>query len=89
MRDEVAAMRQALVSGLEDMPTADDFQPLADHLYEFAQATPRLAGQIAYYTGQQLDAFAARRRKHPAPQTATLTPPEREQVAAYFASLGR
>ena len=31
-----------LVSGLKEAPKAEDFQPLADHLYEFAQATPRL-----------------------------------------------
>ncbi len=33
---------ELLVSGLKDAPKAEDFQPLADHLYEFAQATPRL-----------------------------------------------
>jgi hypothetical protein len=37
--DDTAAL---LVSGLKEAPKAEDFQPLADHLYEFAQATPRL-----------------------------------------------
>jgi hypothetical protein len=33
---------ELLASGLKDAPKAEDFQPLADHMYEFAQATPRL-----------------------------------------------
>ena len=51
--------------------------------------TPRLAGQLAFYTAQQLDAFAAKRRMHPAPEVAALTATEREQLAQYYASLGR
>jgi hypothetical protein len=31
-----------LAAALKDAPKADDFQPLADHLYEFAQTTPRM-----------------------------------------------
>lgn len=33
---------ERLAQALADVPKADDFQPLADHLYEFAQTTPRL-----------------------------------------------
>jgi hypothetical protein len=37
---------ELLASGLKDVPKVDDFQPLADHLYEFAQAMPQLAKSL-------------------------------------------
>lgn len=37
---------ELLVSGLKDAPRADDFQPLADHLYEFAQTMPKLVKSL-------------------------------------------
>src|SRR6185503_10586468 len=37
---------ELLASGLKDVPKADDFQPLADHLYEFAQTMPQLAKSL-------------------------------------------
>ncbi|MGE0454425.1 MAG: hypothetical protein AB7O37_23595 [Vicinamibacteria bacterium] len=46
LRAEVAALREssaaALREALAEVPKAEDFQPLADHLYEFAQSAPRL-----------------------------------------------
>jgi DNA repair ATPase RecN len=45
LRDEIAQLRacaELLAGALKDVPKADDFQPLADHLYEFAQTMPRL-----------------------------------------------
>lgn len=45
LREEIARLRECaelLAGALQDVPKADDFQPLADHLYEFAQTTPRL-----------------------------------------------
>jgi tetratricopeptide (TPR) repeat protein len=42
---EVGRVRECaelLGFALKDAPRADDFQPLADHLYEFAQTTPKL-----------------------------------------------
>ena len=57
--------------------------------FEGGDRTPRLAGQIAPYLAQQFEAFAAGKRAHPVPETAALTPTEGEQLAAFFASLGR
>ena len=37
---------ELLASGLKDVPKAEDFQPLADHLYEFAQTMPQLAKSL-------------------------------------------
>lgn len=46
LRAEVAALRESsaatLREALAEVPKAADFQPLADHLYEFAQSAPRL-----------------------------------------------
>ena len=45
LHEEIARLRECaelLAGALKDVPKADDFQPLADHLYEFAQTTPRL-----------------------------------------------
>ncbi len=46
LRAEIAALRESsaatLREALAEVPKAADFQPLADHLYEFAQSAPRL-----------------------------------------------
>ena len=37
---------ELLASTAADLPRADDFQPLADHLYAFAQSAPRLVDSL-------------------------------------------
>lgn len=39
---QLRASAQLLVDSLAEVPRAQDFQPLADHLYAFAESTPRL-----------------------------------------------
>lgn len=49
LREEISRLRDCadvLAGALKDVPKADDFQPLADHLYEFAQTTPRLVESL-------------------------------------------
>jgi hypothetical protein len=58
LRDEVAALRseiaglrlresaELMARSLAELPRAEDFQPLADHLYSFAQSAPRLVESL-------------------------------------------
>src|SRR5204862_8280836 len=50
----LAATCESLVQALADVPKASDFQPLADHLYTFAEQAPALLKsmqQIPQLTG--------------------------------------
>ena len=42
LRECVELLREAL----QNVPRADEFQPLADHLYELAQTTPKLVKSL-------------------------------------------
>jgi hypothetical protein len=44
--DRLHESAKLLAEALKDTPKADDFQPLADHLYEFAQTTPQLVDAL-------------------------------------------
>ena len=56
LRAEVAALSQVVArlsasadqmsATAAELPRADDFQPLADHLYAFAQSAPRLVESL-------------------------------------------
>jgi hypothetical protein len=54
LREEVSALRQDVArqteaitrSRLDEIPRAEDFQPLADHLYAFAESAPRLLAEL-------------------------------------------
>lgn len=54
LREEVAALRQEVArqaglldrARLDEIPRAEDFQPLADHLYAFAEAAPKLLAEL-------------------------------------------
>lgn len=54
LREEIAALRQDVARQnealarlrLDEIPRAEDFQPLADHLYAFAEAAPKLLAEL-------------------------------------------
>ncbi len=46
LADRLRESAKLLAEALSDTPKADDFQPLADHLYEFAQTTPQLVDAL-------------------------------------------
>jgi len=48
---ELAALRAEIASALAEVPKAEDFQPLADHLYAFAESTPRLIASLEAVRG--------------------------------------
>jgi hypothetical protein len=47
LRDDVARQTEVIaLLRVEEIPRAEDFQPLADHLYAFAESAPRLLAEL-------------------------------------------
>ncbi len=47
LRQEIAGLRADVARlRLDEIPRAEDFQPLADHLYAFAEAAPKLLAEL-------------------------------------------
>ncbi len=46
----IAGLRAEVAAALAEVPKAEDFQPLADHLYAFAESAPRLIRSLEAVT---------------------------------------